>query len=98
MHRLDAAEAYDCDDKMPCTKFCFAMDKEETALKPHFALDLLNIARTQLNFSCCVLVFNTISSHKNFHHKSASLHDSNKMLRTSDNKVVVPPCLRSRTT
>ena len=44
----------------------------------------------------CEPIINAIKNHNNVNCKSVPLHDNNKMLRTSDNKVVVPLCQRSR--
>ena len=72
------------------------MDNEIQASKLHFALDLVSIARMQLNDPYCAPIINTINIRKNFNYESILLHDNNKMLRSSDNKVVIPLCLQSR--
>ena len=53
MPLLDDTDAYDCDNKIPCAKFHFAIDNETSASKQNLTLDLVNIAGTQLNDPCC---------------------------------------------
>ena len=65
MTHLDNIEAYDCDNKIPCAKFCFAIDNETPASKPHFALDLMIIDGMKLNDPYCVLIINKINNHNN---------------------------------
>ena len=87
---FDKIEACDYDNKIPRATFCFAMDNEIATSSPPFSLDAENISGTHLNCPYCAPLINTIKYHKNFNHKSISLHDNNKTLRTSDNKVVIP--------
>ena len=42
--RLDDIDAYDCDNKITCAKFYFAMYNENPASKKPFALCLANIS------------------------------------------------------
>ena len=47
--RLDDVEAYDCNNKIACTKICFAVKHEIPSSQPTFALDLEHISNKQIN-------------------------------------------------
>ena len=47
----------------------------------------------QLDYPYYAPIINTINNHNNFNYESVSFHNNNKIIRTSDNKVVVPLCL-----
>ena len=44
MPRVDDIDAYDCDNKIPCTAFCFSMDKEIIRMDNHYT----NVCRAML--------------------------------------------------
>ena len=89
MPRLDDVEAYDCNNNVACTQFCYAVKNETPGSQPPFALDLNNIANKQSNDSYCAPMIAAINNQKDFNHESMSLNNNNEMLRTCDEKVVV---------
>ena len=88
--RLDALEAYDCDNILPCTKFCYAFENAIPEKSPEFALELDAISREQYSDPFCAPIIQNISQQRNFFLDNVSVHNKSKILKTSDNKVVVP--------
>ena len=89
MTRLDDLEAYDCNNNIDCTTFCQASENKIPVSQPPFALDLGNISNKQINDPRCSPIIATTNNQRYFNYERTSINNNTKMLRTSDNKVVV---------
>ena len=96
--RLDDLEIYDTDNFIPCTNLLYEIEQLIPENEPDFALDLVYISKQQLNDQFCLPIINQPCKliNQNFNYNKISNTNKLKILRTNDNRIVVPISCRKQ--